>query len=101
MRYHGAYANRSRALYRPAQGEGTAGKPVAAQAAEPKPERRANWARLIRRVFECDPLTGIRCGAQMKVISVITEPAVIDRIVKHLEEHPPEDLFDARAPPAA
>jgi hypothetical protein len=29
-------------------------------------------------VFECDPLTGIRCGAEMKIVSFITEPAVID-----------------------
>jgi hypothetical protein len=100
-KYSGAYANRSRALYRPATGEGTAGKPVAAQVAEPRPLSRASWARLIRRVFPCDPLTCVRCGAEMKIISFLTEPAVIDKIVRHLEEHPRDDPFDARAPPAA
>jgi hypothetical protein len=37
----------------------------------------------------------------MKIVSFIAEPAVIDRIARHLVKHPPEDPFDARAPPAA
>jgi len=40
----------------------------------------------------------------MKVISVITEGAVIDKLLKHVrqraEDHG-DDPFDARAPPAA
>jgi hypothetical protein len=37
----------------------------------------------------------------MKIVSFIAEPAVSDRIVRHLVRHSPEDPFDARAPPAA
>ena len=55
-------------------------------------------------VFEVDPLTGVRCGAAMRVIAVITAPALIDRLLNHVRgkaaEHG-EDPFDARAPPAA
>ena len=99
IRYYGAYANRTRARYRPA----TDGTPAVGKAAagEPVPKSRASWARLIRRVFECDPLACPRCGAEMRVIAFLTDPAVIDRILRHLEEHPPEAPFDARAPPAA
>ncbi|MCU0728071.1 MAG: hypothetical protein MUE73_20165 [Planctomycetes bacterium] len=101
MRYHGASAHRSRARYRPPADEGSPAKPVAGPAGEPKPESRASWARLIRRVFPGDPPTRVRCGAEMKIVSFIAEPAVSDRIVRHLVRHSPEDPFDARAPPAA
>jgi hypothetical protein len=100
VRYYGAYANRSRALYR-ATDETTSPKPVAGKEAEPRPKCRASWARLIRRVFECDPLTCVRCGARMRIVAFLTEPRVIDEILRHLEAHPPEDLFHARDPPAA
>jgi hypothetical protein len=47
--------------------------------------RRRSWARLIRRVFEVDPLECPDCGGEMKIIAVITDPPVIDRIIRHLE----------------
>jgi hypothetical protein len=37
----------------------------------------------------------------MKVVAFLTEASVIDEILRHLEAHPPEDLFHARDPPAA
>ncbi len=64
--------------------------------------------------MEVDPLCCARCGAEMKVIAVITAPGLIDRLLKHVrgkaKEHggylskgcaQGEDPFDARAPPAA
>jgi hypothetical protein len=42
------------------------------------------WRDLIRRVYETDPLKCPSCGALMKVVSFITEHAVIDKIVQHL-----------------
>jgi hypothetical protein len=101
VHYHGAYANRPRAPYRPPADEGSPAKPVAGPAGEPKPSSRASWARLIWRVYECDLLSCVRCGAEMKIVSFLPEPAVIGWIVKHLAEHPPPDRFHARAPPAA
>ena len=66
--------------------------------------RTPSWARLLRKVFEVDPLICIRCGAEMKVISVITEGALIDQLLKHVRgraEDLGDDAFDPRAPPAA
>ena len=63
------------------------------------PTGRASWARLLRRVFEVDPLTCPNCGAEMKVIAVITDPGVVDRIRRHLEETGRPGAFEARAPP--
>ena len=35
----------------------------------------------------------------MKVIAVITDPSVVDRIRRHLEKTGRQDPFEARAPP--
>jgi hypothetical protein len=96
-RFYGAYSNRARRIYR---GEESGGPPRIVET-EPLPKSRATWARLLRMVFEVDPLACPRCGARLKIISVITAPAVIDKILRHLRETGKDDLFAARAPPAA
>jgi len=61
--------------------------------------RRQSRARLIQRVFDILPLTCTRCGTEMRVVSVITETVVIDKILGHIakkdrappEGHPPPD----------
>jgi hypothetical protein len=45
----------------------------------------ADWARLIRRVYEVDPLVCPECGSRMNVISVIDTMDVIRKILKHLK----------------
>ena len=42
--------------------------------------------RLLRRILEVDPLLCPRCGVRLQVISVITEPRVVDRILAHVRE---------------
>ena len=42
------------------------------------------WARLIQKVYEVDPLECPACGARMKVISFITDPGVVRKILEHL-----------------
>jgi hypothetical protein len=44
---------------------------------------RNNWAALIRRVYEVDPLV-CPCGATMRIVAVITERSVITKILAHL-----------------
>ena len=46
---------------------------------------RSSWARLIKKVYEADPLTCPRCGRPMKIISLIENPAVIEGILRHLK----------------
>jgi len=36
-------------------------------------EYKRNWARLIRKIYEIDPLTCPKCSGKMKVISVIED----------------------------
>jgi hypothetical protein len=47
-------------------------------------EFRKNWARLIQKIYEVDPLTCPKCSSQMRVFSVIQDEEVIKRILKHL-----------------
>ena len=108
VRYYGSYANRARQLFRPAAEErdgGGAGGPEPDADAESESEfaseRRQSWARLLRKVLEVDPLLCPQCQVEMKIVSVITDPVVIDAILRHVEQGGGHDPHDARAPPAA
>jgi len=65
-------------------------------------EARSTWARLLRKIFEVDPLI-CACGARMQIISFITDPRVVDRILRHRESDrcKTKDPFEPRAPPRA
>jgi hypothetical protein len=66
----------------------------------PEARRRSAWARLLKRVFEVDPLLCPRCKTEMLVVAWITDAAVIDRILAHRRQVGLESPFDARGPPA-
>ena len=44
---------------------------------------RQNWARLIQKVYEIDPLICPKCRKEMKIISIIEDKAVIKKILQH------------------
>ena len=48
---------------------------------------------LIRRVYELDPLVRPRCRGGMRVVSFITKPRLIRRILDHLDASAPSTLF--------
>ena len=52
---------------------------------EPRRLPSKGWAEMIRMVYEVDPLVCPKCGGTMKVVSFLTEPAVVDRIIDHLK----------------
>ena len=61
---------------------------------ELRPIPSKGWAEMIRKVYEVDPLVCPKCGAQMRIISFLTDYAVVDRIINHLKltfvaERPP------------
>ena len=45
---------------------------------------RKNWARLIQKIYEIDPLTCPKCHGPMAVIAFIEAEDVIEKILKHL-----------------
>lgn len=54
--------------------------------------RKANWARLIQKVYEVDPLECTRCCATLRIIALIDDADVIEHILEHLTvwDPPPE-----------
>jgi hypothetical protein len=42
------------------------------------------WARLIKHVYEVDPLVCPRCAGPMRLNAFIEQPAVIEKILTHL-----------------
>ena len=44
------------------------------------------WAQRLKRVFNIDIETCVRCGGAVKVIACIEEQEVIDKILAHLRE---------------
>jgi hypothetical protein len=84
QRYYGWYASRTRGARR-------RGAPEAAEApvviADPIDwslrAARLRWAELLRRIFEVDPLACPHCRGLMRIVAVITDPAVIARILAH------------------
>jgi hypothetical protein len=71
--------------------------PGAAPATEFAARARAAWARLIRKVYEADPLECPQCKGPMRVIALIENPGVIRRILEHLGLWAP--LATERSPP--
>jgi hypothetical protein len=48
------------------------------------PETARDWARLIAKIYEVDPLVCPRCFSKMRVLAVITNPAEVKKILRHL-----------------
>jgi hypothetical protein len=57
---------------------------------------RKNWARLVQKIYNVDPLKHSKCHGKMRIISFIEQPEIIKKILKHL------NLWDTRIndPPA-
>lgn len=53
---------------------------------EHKPRRipSAKWRELIKKVWEADPLLCPRCSREMKIVALIDDRTVIERILRHL-----------------
>jgi hypothetical protein len=99
VRYYGPWSNARRISARaPAPSPG-AEAPVMHRddsdgAEELARARRCSWARLIKKVYEADPLVCPRCAGPLLIISLIGEAPVIENILRHLKlwdrpERPP------------
>ena len=44
----------------------------------------AAWTRLLAKIYEVDPLRCRKCGSEMRVLAVITNPDEVRKILKHL-----------------
>lgn len=113
VRYYGLYANRSRRLWQGRARNLSWGGRTAEDSNLPPDDagpslpfgspgsRSGSWARLLRKILEVDPLLCPRCGVEMRIVSVITDPKVVDAILRSLSRGAGRDPFAGRAPPAA
>jgi hypothetical protein len=74
VRYYGYYSNVSRGKRK--QESQDEWIPCILEPDEFSKESRRNWARLIQKIYEADPLTCPKCSGKMKVISVIEDEDV-------------------------
>jgi hypothetical protein len=90
------YANRTRGA-RARQGAAAGERPAPGDSASTpsQRERRREWARLIAKVFEVDPLR-CPCGGTMRVVAFILDPTAIRKILQNR----PRLEARAHAPPA-
>ena len=82
VRYYGYYSNKSRGM-RKNEGKDDAVPSLIESDLSPSAFRK-NWARLIRKIYNVDPLVCPKCQGRMRVISFIEAPHVVEKIVKHL-----------------
>ena len=97
-RFHGVFAphSRWRAAITPA-GRGS-GATTAATRTPAERHRAMSWAQRLKRVFKLDLAGCENCGGQMRVIACIEDPAVIGRILAHLEARGPQRAGAGRRP---
>jgi hypothetical protein len=78
VRYYGCYSSRTR---------GSEHEHADIDSTSSETDSKAvglRWAKLIRKVYEVDPLVCPECGAQMRVTALIEDPVVIERILSWL-----------------
>lgn len=86
QRYYGRYASRTRGMRRrqaPAPPGPRPPLPSWSPPTGPPGRPGSVGAELLRRIFEVDPLRCRQCQGLMRIVAVITDPAVITRILAH------------------
>ena len=91
VRYYGYYSNVSRGKRKKRNQD--EGLPCILEPEGSSKEYRKNWARLIQKIYEMDPLTCPKCQGQMRIIAFIEDEEVIQKILRHL------GLWEAKARP--
>jgi hypothetical protein len=104
LTYHGVLAPasslRDDVVPLPRSRRAPSGDQAHAPTSAPPVRNRFSWAELLRRVFAVDVLACPRCKGRRHFVSVITDPAVIRRILAHLKlPTEPLPLAPPRAPP--
>jgi hypothetical protein len=82
VRYYGYYSNVSRGKRKKHDQDGLI--PSILEPDGSSKEHKKNWARLIQKIYEVDPLTCPKCQGRMRILAFIEDDEVIKKILKHL-----------------
>jgi len=102
VRYYGHYSNESRGMRKKANTDDTI--PTVIPNEMSSKEFRQNWARLIQKIYEVDPLTCPKSQRPMRIISFIEKLDIIERILRHLglwnirNHDPPKSIISDSIP---
>ena len=105
VRYYGWYSNKMRGqrdkrAAEEIQATGNAVAVIDVSEHEPRRIPSAKWRELIKKIWEADPLLCPKCSREMRIVALIDDREVIERILCHLglwEQG--VRVFPARAPP--
>ena len=92
IRYYGFYSNKSRGLRKKAGTDDDV--PALIESEVSSKEFRKNWARLIQKIYNVNPLLCPKCSGSMKIISLIDDSEIIKKILNHL------GLWDVKRKPS-
>ena len=93
VRYYGYYSNKSRGLRKKSDCDNEV--PSLIESDISKKKFRKNWARLIQKIYNVDPLLCPKCSGEMSIISFIEDAVLIKKILNHLNLWLP----DNKSPP--
>src|SRR5690554_86791 len=96
VRYYGYYSNKSRGQRKKAETDDKV--PAIVSSDLSKKAFRKNWARLIQKVYNVDPLKCKYCNGKMRIISFVEDEETIEKILKHfklwrIQNHDPPNHF--------
>jgi hypothetical protein len=88
----------------PAETSGTTCDGNSSTSPKPRPPthrcRYRSWQELLHRAFSIDLESCPRCAGKLRFLALLTEPAALERLLRHLgESTSPPTLAPARAPP--
>jgi hypothetical protein len=98
VRYYGYYSNVARGKRKEAGTDDAI--PCILEPQENSKAFRKNWARLIQKIYEVDPLICPKCKGTMRIISFIEDGHLIRAILEHLglwlkRSRPPPKIYAA------
>jgi len=97
VRYYGYYSNVCRGKRRKENQDEWI--PCILEPDELSKGSKKSWARLIRKIYEVDPLVCQKCKGQIRIISFIEEQEIVKKILKHLGLYLVRSRPPTRAPP--
>jgi len=111
VKYYGYYSNKARSqrakrtpchaerseVHPPTAGKSLESPPVSVPVRRKVPTRA--WRDMIKRAWDVDPMLCPKCGGQMRLISLIEEDDVIEKILRHLDLWEGPGRPTERAPP--
>ena len=84
VRYYGWYSNKSRGLRKKDKPVSPTISPAHEDLTHYQKKCRSAWARLIRKIYEVEPLVCPQCQHTMRIIAFIGSDAIIQKILKRL-----------------